>query len=165
MTEELNTTEQVEPEAPETEAPDTDDLDRWKTHSRLWQKRAQENLTRAEAGEAFASRVTELETQLEEATNKATTAEQALGEYTFNSLKSAIAREHGLSDDDAAVLLTSSSEEGLRAQAELIASKLQSASPEEASAPRVGFGVDGLQDREPGNVIDAKAQASAFFGF
>lgn len=165
-TEEQSTepTDTVEPVAPETEAPDTDDLDKWKKHARLWERRAAENLELAQANEAAAKRVAEMDeaakTELEKANERAERAEAELASTKFAALKASIAAEHGVSAEDAELLMTSTDEEGLRAQAQALASR----APKDET-PRIGFGVDGLQDRNQGQgetSIDSFARD--FFG-
>lgn len=102
------------------------EIETWKGHARTWENRAKEN-------KSAADRIKEIEdankSELEKAQERLAELERELNSSKEQTLRSNIIAEFSLDPEDAAVLLTASDEEGLRAQAERLAAKAAPKTP------------------------------------
>lgn len=123
-----------------TESPKVEEID-WKAEARKWEQRAKEN-------KSAADRLTELEeankSEIEKAADKAAAAEKAAAEAKAEALRWKIAAKHGISDDDADLLLTGSDEETLTKQAQRLTEKVAERKKQGNHVPR-----EGTTPREP----------------
>lgn len=113
---ETNESQTVEPTLDELKK----ELETWKGHARTWENRAKENKSAADQFKAIEDAN---KTELEKAQERLAELEAELNSSKEQALRSNIISEFGLDPEDAEVLLTATTEEGLRAQAERLAAK------------------------------------------
>lgn len=110
----------------------------WKATSRLWERRAKDNKDRADANEAAAQRLAQIEGEqgAAEAKNaeRITELENKLAAAERTALVARVQASHGVSDEDAALFLTGEDEKTLNAQAKRLAER----NPSGPVAPREG---------------------------
>lgn len=133
---EINNSETVENEVKEIETPDTTEeptldelkaqVEHWKSFSRTHEKSAKEN---AEAARKLKEIEDQNKTELDKALERVNELELELNSSSQKALRASIIAEFALDPEDAAVLLTASDEEGLRAQAERLAAKAAPRTP------------------------------------
>ncbi|MGQ3385287.1 hypothetical protein [Glutamicibacter sp. TV12E] len=99
----------------------------WKAQARKHERRTKEAMAKAKANEEAAQKLADIEaanmSDLERAQERIAQLEAELGSTKETALRTSIISEFGLDPEDAEVLLTAKDEEGLRAQAERLASK------------------------------------------
>lgn len=114
---------------------------------------------------AAAQKLSEIEdanrSELEKATTRAEKAEAELAAARFETLKTTIAAEHGVSAEDSRLFLTAQDEAGLKAQAAGLAAKTPK---QDQAAPQVGNTVPGLGGRSADVTGSKDALARAIFG-
>lgn len=119
-----------EPPAPAAQPAETD----WKAEARKWEKLAKEN-------KGAADKLTALEeaqkTEQQKLADRATKAETAAATATAEALRWRIAARNGISDEDAEIFLTGTTEEALTRQAErLVALRGTAQQPAAAVGPQ-----------------------------
>lgn len=102
------------------------EIETWKGHARTWEDRAKANKNAADQIKAIEDAN---KTELEKAQERVAALEAELNSSKESALRSSIIAEFSLDPEDAAVLLTASDEEGLRAQAERLAAKAAPKTP------------------------------------
>jgi len=128
--EQTETSEAQENNHSQTVEPTVEDLQKeietWKGHARTWEDRAKANKNAADQIKAIEDAN---KTELEKALDQVAELQAELNSSKESALRSSIIAEFSLDPDDAAVLLTASDEEGLRAQAERLAAKTAPKTP------------------------------------
>lgn len=107
--------EGVQPQPPAPPAPPETD---WKAEARKWETRAKEN---AGAAAQLAKIEEASKTEAEKLAERASKAEQTAATAQAEALRWRTAAKHGISDEDAEIFLTGTTEETLTRQAERLA--------------------------------------------
>jgi hypothetical protein len=104
----------------------------WKAEAKKWEDRAKANFEKAQAHDAY---VESQKTEAQKLADRATTAEQTAATAQAEAMRWRIAAKNGISDEDAEVFLTGTTEEQLTRQAErLVALRAPAGQPQAGAA-------------------------------